>query len=63
MVSIDKFIDNSINFGVFFSTMGLLGQLRNKRETLTNCLVANGNIGLTLILIGSSAKIYKSIIE
>tara|TARA_B100000787_G_C16143043_1_gene272915 strand:+ start:938 stop:1129 length:192 start_codon:yes stop_codon:yes gene_type:complete len=61
MVSMDKIIEHSVNFGLFFSTMGLLGELTNKKKSLSKCLVTNGYIGLSLLLIGNSVKIYKSV--
>ena len=48
------------------STLGVLSQLwisvelRNRKEEVSRCLIANGNLGLTLIAMGTTAKIYKS---
>lgn len=61
MVSIDGFIENTVNIGVLLTTLGALGELRNRREELSCCLSANANIGLTLIAMGTTARIYKAV--
>jgi hypothetical protein len=60
MVSFDGFIENTYNFGILLTTLGVLGELRNRKEDVSKCLTANGNIGLTLIAMGTTAKIYMS---
>lgn len=55
----DNFINHTYNLGVLFSTFGLLGELRNRKQSLTKCLVTNGNIALTLIMVGTTVKIYR----
>ena len=59
MVSIDGFIESTVNVGVLLTTLGALGELRNRKEELSKCLIANTNIGLTLIAMGTTARIYK----
>ena len=61
MVSIDGFIESTVNVGILLSTLGALGEIRNRREDISSCLVANANIGLTLIAMGTTARIYKAI--
>ena len=61
MVNIDGFIESTVNIGILLTTLGALGEIRNRKEDISRCLIANGNIGLTLIAMGTTAKIYKSI--
>ena len=60
MVDIDGFIEGTVNFGVLLTTLGFLSELRNRKEEVSKCLITNGNLGLTLIAMGTTAKIYKS---
>jgi hypothetical protein len=60
MVDIDGFIEGTVNFGVLLTTLGFLSELRNRKEEVSKCLIANGNLGLTLIAMGTTAKIYKN---
>ena len=55
----DKLINHTYNFGILFSTFGLLGELRSRKEDVTKCLVTNGNIALTLVMVGTTVKIYR----
>ena len=59
----DNFINHSYNFGLLFSTFGLLGELKSRKNDLSRCLIVNGNIALTLALVGTSAKIYRDIVS
>ena len=40
----DKLINHTYNFGLLFSTFGLIGELRSRKEEVTKCLITNGNI-------------------
>ena len=55
----DNIINYSLNFGTLITTAGLLGELRHKREKFSKCLVSNGNVGLGLIMLGTTVKIYR----
>ena len=55
----DKLINHTYNFGLLFSTFGLIGELRSRKEEVTKCLVTNGNIALSLFMIGTTVKIYR----
>ena len=59
MVSIDGFIESTVNVGILLTTLGVLGELRNRRESISSCLTANANVGLSLVAMGTTAKIYK----
>jgi hypothetical protein len=55
----DKIINNTLNFGVLFTTFGLLAELKSRKEDVTQCMVINGNIALRLVMVGTVLKIYK----
>ena len=55
----DKIINNTFNFGVLFTTFGLLAELKSRKEDVTQCMVINGNIALRLVMVGTVLKIYK----
>ena len=59
----DNFVNHSYNFALLFSTFGLLSELKSRKNDLSRCLVVNGNIALTLTLVGTSAKIYRDIVS
>ena len=59
----DKFINHTYNFGLLFSTFGLISELRARRSEFTKCLVTNGNIALSLFMVGTSVKIYKDLTQ
>ena len=59
MVNIENFITHTQNFAIFFTAVGLLGELKNKQGDISRCLAANGNLGLSILLVGTSVKIYK----
>ena len=61
MVNIEGFINSTCNIGVLLTTIGLLSELRNQKENVSKCLIANGNIGLSLIVMGTTAKIYHNL--
>ena len=60
MVSIDGFIESTVNVGILLTTLGTLGELRSRREDISSCLMADANVGLSLIAMGTAARIYKN---
>ena len=60
MVSIDGFIESTVNVGILLTTLGTLGEFRSRREDISSCLMANANVGLSLIAMGTAARIYKN---
>ena len=63
MVNIDGFIESIVNVGILLTTLGVLGELRNRRASISSCLTANANVGLSLLAMGTTAKIYKIITD
>ena len=57
----DKLVEHTYNFGILFTTFGLAAELRSRKNNLTKCLVTNGNIALTLFMVGTSVKIYRDL--
>ena len=57
----EKLINRTYNFGLLFTTFGLAAELRSRKENLTKCLVTNGNIALSLFMVGTSVKIYRDL--
>ena len=37
----EKIINNSFNFGLLFTTFGLLAELKSRKEEITKCLFYN----------------------
>ena len=61
ILSMDNIITHSLNFGALITTMGLFGELRHNKDNFSRCLITNGNVGLGLIMLGTSVKIYRDI--
>ena len=55
----EKIINNSLNFGLLFTTFGLLAELKSRKDEVTKCLFYNGNIALRLVMVSTALKIYK----